>query len=69
MCLEVEECVRVCPACISYSKQNKSAPMKSVVQETFKPWEKVAVDITGPSEYPLMFKQEYHVFILIMFRF
>ena len=50
MSQEIDECVRVCPACITFSKQNKSAPMKSVVQETFKPWEKVAVDITGPSE-------------------
>lgn len=47
---DIEEYVRQCQSCIRFSGENRHAPLQSTVEQVNSPWQRVAIDITGPSE-------------------
>ena len=50
MTAEIEEFVRNCDACVCFSRENKRAPLTTVADKTFAPWEVISVDFTGGSD-------------------
>ena len=49
MANDIDEHVRVCDSCIRFAPSNKPAPMKSTTSDIVEPWQKISIDITGPS--------------------
>jgi hypothetical protein len=47
---QIDEYVRLCDACIRFSKTNAPAPLKITTANAKHPWDTISVDITGPSD-------------------
>ena len=47
---DVEDFSKRCSICLKFSSINTKAPLQQVANEVESPWEKIALDLTGPSE-------------------
>ena len=47
---DIDEFVRTCHTCIRFSNKSENAPMSTTVDQVDEPWQRIAIDITGPSK-------------------
>lgn len=55
MHVDVENFVRRCFSCTMYQSRSDNPSLKPIADSQVKPWETIAIDLTGPSDVALCY--------------